>query len=104
MTNKEIAEKAENNITIWLHNHIGPPILRVVETVIEEANYVDKLAIASQEMDLKGMHEYVDELVKALKGVKRGSCWCEMAIGNPMVSSHDSDCKFAKRVLKEVEE
>ena len=42
----------------------------------------------------------VAELVQVIKGLKRGSCWCEMAIGNPMVSSHSEKCKAAREAVR----
>ena len=45
------------------------------------------------------------ELVKSvLNGLKRGDCWCEMAVGNPMVSSHDKDCLRAQALTLMLEE
>lgn len=30
--------------------------------------------------------------------LKRGECWCEMAIDNPMITSHSVGCVMAKEV------
>lgn len=41
-----------------------------------------------------------DELVMALFQLKRGDCWCEAGIGNPMMKGgHSYDCNFAKQAL-----
>ncbi len=45
----------------------------------------------------------IHQLVRALKGVKRGECWCEMAVGNPMVHKHAPQCLNAQAVIKKVE-
>ena len=42
------------------------------------------------------------KLREALEALKRGDCWCEMAIGNPMVKDHSAACKLASAVLEEV--
>lgn len=34
---------------------------------------------------------------KALMDLKRGDCWCEVAIGNPMMRNHSPQCENAKR-------
>lgn len=34
-----------------------------------------------------------------LLSLKRGSCWCEMGIGNPMVTSHSQACQDVARHL-----
>lgn len=40
------------------------------------------------------------DLRMALELLKRGSCWCEMAIGNPMVKNHSEGCKLAQRLME----
>jgi len=30
---------------------------------------------------------------KAVDGMDHGGCWCDMAIGNPMVKEHTDACK-----------
>ena len=37
---------------------------------------------------------------KALMDLKRGDCWCEMAIGNPMMRGHSPHCENAKRAME----
>ena len=34
-----------------------------------------------------------------LMGLKRGDCWCQMAIGNPMIREHSQWCKLAKAIF-----
>lgn len=41
----------------------------------------------------------VVRLRAALRGLARGSCFCEMAIGNPNVRGHDPQCIEASAVL-----
>lgn len=43
----------------------------------------------------------INKLRAVLRRLKRGDCWCEMAVGNPMVSSHDEACLEAQRLLAE---
>lgn len=41
-------------------------------------------------------------LYRALIGVKRGDCWCDVAIGNPMMGGkHDTHCLVAQEAIKE---
>ena len=42
------------------------------------------------------------ELKQALRLLKRGSCWCEMAICNPMVKEHSEGCKLAQQLMGDV--
>jgi hypothetical protein len=45
----------------------------------------------------------LDALEKALWGMKRGSCWCEAGIGNPMYGGHTDSCKAARQLLEGTE-
>lgn len=38
-------------------------------------------------------------LAKAMESLKRGSCFCELAVGNPMVSRHTSACIEATQAI-----
>ena len=40
------------------------------------------------------------ELKKVIHLLKRGDCWCEMAVGNPMATEHDKGCLAAKEILE----
>ena len=44
-----------------------------------------------------------DEAAEVVRSLRRGSCWCEMAIGNPMVRGHSSACLAAQKWLAERE-
>jgi len=35
-----------------------------------------------------------------IRGLKRGECWCEVAIGNPMVQTHGVSCLAARAYLE----
>ena len=42
----------------------------------------------------------VRELVKVLRLLKRGDCWCEVGIGNPMLrGKHTQQCLIAQELL-----
>lgn len=45
------------------------------------------------------------DLIRKLRAVigllKRGSCWCELGIGNPMVRGHSDACRRAREALDE---
>jgi hypothetical protein len=45
--------------------------------------------------------EEVKMLRAIVTGLRRGSCWCEMAIGNPMVREHSTVCKAATVIMGE---
>lgn len=51
----------------------------------------------SQEMLIKKCSAYE----KALEGLKVNGCFCEVGIGNPMMSNHSDSCKNATTTLKE---
>lgn len=38
---------------------------------------------------------------EALEKLKRGDCWCEMGIGNPMVREHSPSCVAARAALEQ---
>jgi hypothetical protein len=38
--------------------------------------------------------------VEALNRLKRGECWCEMAIGNPTVREHSKGCDLARAAIE----
>lgn len=42
--------------------------------------------------------EQNDRLCEAIRGLRRGSCWCEMGIGNPMVKTHSPACVAAAKL------
>lgn len=45
----------------------------------------------------------IKNLLKALQGLKRGDCFCEVAIGNPMLGgSHTESCIYASKIIKEL--
>ena len=37
---------------------------------------------------------------KLLHKLKRGTCWCELGIGNPMMSGHTMLCREIQQELK----
>lgn len=45
------------------------------------------------------MSDRSERLRRALVGLKRGSCFCEAGIGNPMVSTHTRACREAQAAL-----
>lgn len=42
----------------------------------------------------------VAELVEALECLRDNGCFCEVSIGNPMMSDHSYQCKKARAALK----
>lgn len=45
-----------------------------------------------------------EQIEPILRGLMRGDCFCEMAIGNPMCKSHDTGCKAATAFLHNIVE
>ena len=41
------------------------------------------------------------EIMQALLALKRGSCWCEMAVGTPYCNGHSSACLRAQELTGE---
>jgi hypothetical protein len=41
----------------------------------------------------------LDQHREVINKLKRGSCWCEMAIGNPMVKNHSQGCQQAQALM-----
>lgn len=46
--------------------------------------------------------EYVSDLENALVSLKRGSCWCEMGIGDPRVVQHSHECDEVRRLVEQM--
>jgi hypothetical protein len=42
----------------------------------------------------------VEQARKLIEVMKRGDCWCEMAVGNPMVKGHAIFCQEAARFIE----
>lgn len=40
------------------------------------------------------------EALKIIQSLKRGSCFCDVGIGNPMMSRHSSECDAASEFLR----
>ncbi|HUU20929.1 MAG TPA: hypothetical protein VM389_00205 [Phycisphaerae bacterium] len=46
-----------------------------------------------------------DELLAVIEGLKRGSCWCEAAVDNPMMGGkHSRACKAARAAMARARE
>lgn len=54
-------------------------------------------------MNERSQRLQIKALLNALKEVKRGQCWCEMAVGNPMVHSHSPQCLNAQVVIDNID-
>lgn len=50
---------------------------------------------------LKAAWQERDRARAALRGLQHGDCWCQMAIGNPMVKRHSSACVAAAEALRD---
>ena len=54
-------------------------------------------------MELRKVQADVRSLIKALEQLQlTPGCFCQMAIGNPMVSSHSTRCEVGRAVLAKV--
>ena len=62
---------------------------------------LDTVALLNQfgHASAKNLADYTTALVEALKLLKRGTCWCEMAIGHPLVNQHSLGCQAARELL-----
>lgn len=54
----------------------------------------DDLSKANDELEKERV-----TLRNALLAIQRGDCFCEVAIGNPMMKDHSEACKLAKAAL-----
>lgn len=43
------------------------------------------------------------EFKEALRLLKRGRCWCQMAIGHPLAHTHSEGCLLAQKLMGEIE-
>ena len=57
--------------------------------------------IARMAAELMDVCQKQAALKAALIGLKRGDCWCGMAIGNPNYQDHDDSCYEARAALGE---
>ncbi len=47
----------------------------------------------------------IEKMYALIQNMKRGDCWCEVAIGNPMASHYKGcNCERAKQIVSEVKE
>jgi hypothetical protein len=45
-------------------------------------------------------YDLLEDAIEALKALSRGNCWCEMAIGNPLVNHHSGACERVRGVIE----
>jgi hypothetical protein len=51
----------------------------------------------------KSQPDPTTELLEALKGLANNGCFCEMAVGNPMVHRHSPSCEKARAAIAKAE-
>lgn len=83
---------------------INPNSLALSKRIVQQANqvmdgYQDRDVWDAVLISL--INSEVRPLVAALEGVKTGSCWCGVGIGNPMYRKHSSHCEAARAALKQ---
>ena len=69
---------------------------------------MDKAAILKVAADLKAdldgimkpYTEAIQECLDLLDALKRGTCWCEVGIGNPMLQTHTVTCVRVQSIMK----
>ena len=44
---------------------------------------------------MKTLEELLKEQIKQMNNLKKGECYCDMAIDNPMVKCHSESCESA---------
>ena len=54
------------------------------------------ITLSDEQHARKALHHEVVKLRDIIWALRRGACWCEMAVGNPMVKEHSSACRAAK--------
>ena len=59
-------------------------------------------ALNARSATLRQAADALTTLSAALEAVARGTCWCEMGIGNPMATTHSPACVQARAALREV--
>ena len=47
--------------------------------------------------EIAALRARLDAASQVIDGLRRGDCWCEMAIDNPMIRDHSPQCKAAKQ-------
>lgn len=77
--------------------------LYAAQAEIEKLIAVNRAGIAGWKADVASREERSAALVEALEHLSRSSgpepCFCDVAIGNPLMSSHSSSCKNAREAL-----
>ena len=68
---------------------------------IDVPRALDTVALLNQfgHANAKNLADYTTALMEALKLLKRGTCWCEMAIGHPLVNQHSLVCQATSALL-----
>lgn len=75
-----------------------------LDNFIDEINELKSQAERSEflEMKIAALGREMESLIDVLVGLKRGECWCEVAVGNPMMKGkHSLYCARATILLKE---
>ncbi len=51
-------------------------------------------------VDIEGFEKLRKSAIEVILGLKKGSCWCQVAIGNPnMTLGHSKACLEAKQFI-----
>lgn len=83
--------------------HYRKTVLRQMKLTLTEAETLEKAeeTLAAYQKHLHTMLALGRAVVleKVIIDLKRGDCWCEMSIGNPMVKDHSPECKGARAIL-----
>lgn len=61
------------------------------------------VAVNAREMEIKACTLAITELAMAsmvIRSLKRGDCWCDMAIGHPLIKSHSEACLSAQQFME----
>lgn len=67
-----------------------------------EGNYRKALLnLLSEQTINKRVSDDLRVALATIRALKRGSCWCELRIGNPMVRSHSAACDMARKIAGE---
>lgn len=79
-----------------------PTKLRALAESMHWMGYPERHALLWEAANaLEGAEAQSDLLKTALIGLKRGDCWCEVGIGNPMLrGKHLQPCLFAQTILE----
>lgn len=95
----DLLQKYRSELNDWMNMaKTATQLAQSFKDQLEQHGYYDCVP----KKDARRIENENENLWGVILQLKRGDCWCEMGIGNPMVRDHSSACKQLQEMLKSV--